>query len=293
MGSCRKKDHNILVKKQSDRYLRMYAPLIAELKRIGGAGTPKEVIPTVLDSFGFSDDELTETTKTGANKAENEVRWAAAYLKEFDILRPDTKGVWTLTEQGWSVDMSIELGRELRKGWQKSRAKVSKTRELDIEVEDPEELADERKSVLQVLQELPPAGFERFCQQLLRHIGFQAVEVTGKSGDGGIDGHGVLQMNQLVSIKVLFQCKRFQGAVSPGTVRDFRGAMTGRTEMGIILTTGTFTKQAREEATRDGAPNIQLVDGSRLKELIEEREFGVRPRVEYDVDEKFFDQFRH
>lgn len=281
------------MRKQSDRYLRMYAPLVEELKRIGGAGTPKEVIPLVLDTFEFSDTELTETTKSGANRSENEVRWAAAYLKEYGFLRADTQGVWTLTDEGWKVEMSIEFGRELRKKWHKSRSRNSKIKEPEVEIEDPEELPDERKSVLQVLQELPPEGFERFCQQLLRHIGFQAVVVTGKSGDGGIDGNGVFQMNQLISIKVLFQCKRYQGAVSPSEVRDFRGAMQGRTEMGIFLTTGTFSKLAKEEATRDGVPPIQLVDGTRLKELIEDRQFGVRPRTEYDVDEKFFDQFRH
>lgn len=280
------------MKKQSDRYLRMYAPLLEELKRIGGAGTPKEVIPAVIDCFTFSDSELLETTKSGALKVENEVRWAVAYLKEFGFLKPDTPGVWNLTEEGWNVPMSIELGRSLRKDWQKNKKKNASSAEIVEDLDDPEDLPDERKSVLQVLQELPPEGFERFCQQLLRHVGFQAVVVTGKSGDGGIDGNGVFQMNQLISIKVLFQCKRYQGAVSPSEVRDFRGAMQGRTEMGIFITTGSFSKQAKEEATRDGVPTIQLVDGSRLKELIEERNFGVRPRTEYDVDEKFFDQFR-
>jgi restriction system protein len=280
------------VKKQSDRYLRMYEPLLQELRRIGGAGTPKEVIPAVIDFFDFSETELQETTKSGALKVENEVRWAVAYLKEFGFLKSDTPGVWNLTEEGWKVQMSIELGRALRKDWQKNKKKNKSSAEIIEELDDPEDLPDERKSVLQVLQELPPEGFERFCQQLLRHVGFQAVVVTGKSGDGGIDGNGVFQMNQLISIKVLFQCKRYQGAVSPSDVRDFRGAMQGRTEMGIFLTTGSFSKQAKEEAARDGVPTIQLVDGSRLKELIEERNFGVRPRTEYDVDEKFFDQFR-
>lgn len=119
-------------------------------------------------------------------------------------------------------------------------------------LEIPEEL-------LNILKALPPSGFERICQRLLRESGFQQVVVTGKSGDGGIDGHGILQINPVVSFNVLFQCKRYQGSVSASHVRDFRGAMMGRTDKGIILTTGTFTLDAKKEARRDGVPPIELV----------------------------------
>jgi restriction system protein len=114
------------------------------------------------------------------------------------------------------------------------------------------------------MQSLPPDGFERLCQRILRESGFQQVVVTGRSGDGGIDGVGVLQMNPFVSFNVLFQCKRYQGAVSPSQIRDFRGAMVGRADKGIIMTTGTFTLDAKKEARRDGVPPIELVDGEAL-----------------------------
>ena len=125
---------------------------------------------------------------------------------------------------------------------------------------------------------LPPAGFERFCQRLLRQSGFRQVTVTGRSGDGGIDGIGVLQVNPLVSFKVLFQCKRYRGAVGPGLVRDFRGAMMGHADKGTILTTGSFTTDARREAVRDGVPAIELVDGDKLIEMLEQLELGLRPK---------------
>jgi restriction system protein len=145
---------------------------------------------------------------------------------------------------------------------------------------------------MEVLQSLPGAGFERLCRRLLRDAGFEQVSVTGRSGDGGIDGIGILELNAFVSFKVLFQCKRWTGSVPPATVRDFRGAMMGRADKGLILTTSTFTAEAKREAIRDGVPPIELVDGEKLVELFERYQLGLAPIETYRVDEAFFDQFR-
>lgn len=148
-----------------------------------------------------------------------------------------------------------------------------------------------RDELLALLQSLPPDGFERFCQHLLRESGFQEVAVTGRSGDGGIDGIGLLQVNPLVSFKVLFQCKRYKGTVVPAQVRDFRGAMMGRADKGIILTTGTFTADARREAIRDGVPPIELVDGEKLLDMLEKLELGLTPVQSFVVNRDFFSDF--
>ena len=147
-------------------------------------------------------------------------------------------------------------------------------------------------TLLDVLQSLPTEGFERVSQRLLRESGFERVIVTGKSGDGGIDGHGILQVNPFVSFTVLFQCKRYTGAVSASQVRDFRGAMMGRADKGIIIPTGTFTTEATKEARRDGAPPIELVDGEKLVRMFERLELGVKPKTVYEVDETFFKEYR-
>jgi restriction system protein len=154
------------------------------------------------------------------------------------------------------------------------------------------ELVDHRVKVLEVLQSLPASGFERFCQRLLRESGFGEVQVTGKSNDGGIDGIGILQVNALVSFKVLFQCKRYKGSVVPAQVRDFRGAMQGRADKGIILTTGTFTQEARREALRDGVPPIELVDGDKLIGMMEDLSLGLKPVRSWRVDDDFFRHFQ-
>ena len=138
---------------------------------------------------------------------------------------------------------------------------------------------------------LPFAGFERLCQRLLREAGFQQVTVTGKSRDNGIDGEGILEVNPFVTFKVLFQCKRYKGSVGAPVIRDFRGAMLGRADKGIIVTTGTFTQDARREARRNGAPPVELVDGDKLVEMFEKLELGLTPRTIFEVDEKFFEEF--
>jgi len=116
--------------------------------------------------------------------------------------------------------------------------------------------------------------------------------VTGRSGDGGIDGVGILQMTPFVSFNVLFQSKRYQGAVTPSQIRDFRGAMMGRADKGIIMTTGTFTLEAKKEARRDGVPPIELVDSDALIQMFERLELGLIPKTTYDVDERFFEDFK-
>ena len=150
-----------------------------------------------------------------------------------------------------------------------------------------------RSEINEVLLQMNPSAFERLCQRILRESGFTQVDVSGRSGDGGIDGVGVLRLGGFLSIRVLFQCKRYKGSIGAGIVRDFRGAMVGRTDKGLIVTTGSFTPAAQREATRDGAPEIDLVDGEQLIDKLKELSLGVETEevvVErVTVDPDFFD----
>ena len=143
--------------------------------------------------------------------------------------------------------------------------------------------------MLDILLSMDFKAFERLCQRLLRESGFVKVEITGRSGDGGIDGVGVLRLN-LLSFQVIFQCKRWKGAIGAPIVRDFRGAMVGRADKGLIITTSNFTADARREATRDGAPAIDLVDGDALCDLLKATKIGVSVALieSVSLDEKAF-----
>lgn len=162
----------------------------------------------------------------------------------------------------------------------------------EVPLSDDIEIQDYRTRLLDLIRSIPPEGFERLSQRLLRESGFQQVTVTGRSGDGGIDGAGTLQINPFVSFNVLFQCKRYRGTVTPSQVRDFRGAMMGRADKGIIITTGSFTLEAKKEARRDEVPPIELVDGDILVDMFERLELGLTPKRTYEIDEKFFDDYK-
>jgi restriction system protein len=275
-------------------------PLIKELRKLGGSARADEVCNAIAESLDLSDDILDRQLKNGESRFKNQVHWARFYLATTGFLDSSKRGVWTLTEKGQATPELTE--NQLREIIQEviNITTKQKTNSVSITSEDVDEniapLPDStplgsRDQLLKILKSLSPSGFERICQRLLREAGFEKVEVTGRSGDGGIDGIGVLQLNAFVSFKVLFQCKRYEGNVSASQVRDFRGAMVGRAEKGIILSTGRFTADASREATRDGAQPIELVDGEKLVEMFEQLELGMKPRTIYEVDESFFEPY--
>ena len=285
------------------RFVRYFGPVIEVLKELGGSASPDEVRAKVATRLEISEQEQSEQLSSGTSRFDNQVAWARFYLTRASLLDSSRRGVWSLTEKGRSISLNQAAALQLFKDVHKRFSLERKTRpKSDIEeaLEDsspeaaatPQGTTTHRESLLALLKGLPPAGFERLCQRLLRESGFQQVTVTGRSGDGGLDGDGVVEVNPFVSFRVLFQCKRYSGAVVPAQVRDFRGAMAGRADKGIILTTGTFTSEARREAVRDGVPPIELVDGEKLIDMFERLELGLKPRTAYELDESFFEDFK-
>jgi restriction system protein len=282
------------------QFIQFFQPVIDALIELGGSGQPSEVKEVIADKLNISENEQGEQIESGTSRFSKNVDWARFYLAKAGYIDASTRGVWSLTETGRGMKLSsadtFKLFQDIHQifsvGKRKQKDKVSKSEAVEISDEIPEEEDDHRAILIKKLLGLPPNGFERLCQRLLRESGFESVTVTGRSGDGGLDGIGVLQVNAFVSFKVLFQCKRYIGSVTPSQVRDFRGAMMGRADKGIILTTGTFTSDAKKEAVRDGVPPIELVDGEKLLDMFETLELGLKPKKAFDVDEKFFDDFK-
>jgi restriction system protein len=243
----------------------------------------------------MSDAEQSEPLPSGVQtRFENQVHWARFYLAKAGYIDASQRGVWTLTDKGRQLGEVTDVDVQAIVKDVNAQTRSTADEEADAAPSPSGAVpanGNYREELARTLQALPAPGFERFCQRLLRESGFQEVSVTGRSGDGGIDGIGILQVNALVSFKVLFQCKKYAGSVSPSQVRDFRGAMTGRADKGIIITTGSFTAEARKEAIRDGAPPIELVDGEKLAGMLEGLQLGLKPRQTFELDESFFDQF--
>ncbi|MBK1644068.1 restriction endonuclease [Thiocapsa imhoffii] len=272
------------------KFLRFALPVLDSLRALGGSGKPAEVTDAVIESLAIPEEEQQETTKNGNSRVKNQIAWARFYLAKGGLIDPSERGIWRLTKQGETAKLSVDDVYEMFKSVQgEMHIKVAGHEDADAIIDDLEHETD----LLNVLRSLSPEGFERICQLLLRKSGFEKVEVTGRSGDGGIDGHGLLELNPFVSFKVLFQCKRYTDRpVSASHVRDFRGAMMGRADKGIILTTGQFTSDAQKEARRDGVPPIEMVNGEKLVSMFEHLQLGVRPKTVFEIDSKFFDEYR-
>lgn len=284
-------------KSKQAEFTNWFGPLLDALRELGGSGKPKEVVSQIAKDLKIPDEKLEETMKSGTPRFQNQVAWARQYLVWEGLLDDSKHGVWTLTKLGQKTSLSQEESRSIFLKWVEIHQATKKAKNENQlvkrqEEEEPEQLEHEiAPTLLEVLQSVTPTGFEHICKRLLREHGFDDVVVTQASHDGGIDGYGTLELNPFVSIKVLFQCKRYKGTVSRAQVGDFRNAMIGRAEKGIILTTGIFSEDAKREATRDGAPPIELIDGKKLVELFEKVELGVKPKIVYEVEYSYFDQF--
>lgn len=269
-----------------------YPAAVEVMKSKGGSVTIEEMEEGVSKLLGLSDEARSVLHGEGPRtQFQYDLAWVRTFLKWDGAVENSERGVWHLTPRG--SEMTRE---ELRSLWGRIVAKqraARREREQLEETTDAQDLPDDeapevswKERLLDVLLTLEPAAFERLCQRLLRESGFTKVEITGRSGDGGIDGVGVLRMN-LLSFHVLFQCKRWKTSVGAPVIRDFRGAMVGRADKGLILSTSSFTPDAKREATRDGAPAIDLVDGDTLCDLLKTARLGVSVTMveEVAVDE--------
>ncbi len=251
-------------------------PTLKALKSKGGSASIQELSGSVASDLKLTDEVLSTPHKNGPqSEVDYRAAWARTHLKFVGAIDNTTRGVWTISEVG----RKIYSEKQIRKLVRDDRAKRSKERQhrvskLKLKDDAVTDAQDWKDSLLNIVRRMNPDAFERLCQLILRESGFTTVEVTGRSGDGGIDGAGVLRVN-LISFHVRFQCKRYSGAVGAPEIRDFRGAMVGRADKGLFMTTGGYTRDAEREAVRDGAPAIDLINGVDLCALLRELKLGV------------------
>lgn len=286
-------------------YKELIVPTYEALLELGGSGTNDEICAQVIKAMNLPDDVVDEPHLGNINQTELEYQlaWARTYLKNFGVIVNSGRSVWAIApdytakvELNTKEIIAYTVNRNIQR-----RLNAAVTTEIqDSEPNDaepsndyeeyPDEIKPWRQKLSEILQNMDPYGFERLTQRLLRECGFSQVEVTKKSGDGGIDGTGKLKINGIFSFNVAFQCKRYKGAVSAGDIRDFRGSLTTDIEKGVLITTGTFTKAAKEEASNPGKQQIDLIDGEEFINKIAEYGIGVKEVKTYEVDEKFFEK---
>lgn len=277
------------------KYDDLFNPLLKSLKDLGGSGAVNEIEERVSQILDLNEDAINEIHRESTTKLTYRLAWARNYLKRYGLLENSSRGVWALTELGQKtteVDQEkvkravVKIDREERN---KKVVKKKDEPQIDNTTDEIEEFEWQDK-LIQTIKKIHPDQFERLCQRLLRELGFVNVEVTGRTNDGGIDGKGIYKIGSVLSFHVVFQAKRYKGSVSSSTIRDFRGAMSGRADKGLILTTGSFTREAKKEATRDGAIPIDLIDGNEFAEKLKELHLGVSVEMveEVKVKTEFF-----
>ena len=278
-------------------YDQLMVPLMKALVKLGGSGSIDEIYETVVDIEKFDEETLAilhSPEKSSQTEIGYRLAWARTYLKKAGYLENSSRGVWALTDKAKQVSEidSREIVNFVRTLDRKASQATTDLGKPELSIEDsPEEVLAWREKLHHVLiEEMSPDAFERLTQRLLRESGFIHVEVTGRTGDGGIDGKGIARINGLMSFHIAFQCKKYKGSVGASEIRDFRGATVGRADRGMFITTGNFTKAAIVEANRDVAAPIDLVDGDQLADKLKELSLGVRTELveKVSVDPDWF-----
>lgn len=294
------------IDKRIPRYGQLIVPTFIALKKLGGSGKNEEILDQIILDMKIPNEVVDIQHKGRTNKSElsYQADWARTYLRLYGIIENSARGVWTIKPDYVSVE-HIEaktiidtVTQDSRQRRENRESAVNYKKGLDDSPEDddptndyaeyPDEAKPWREQLAEVLQNMDPYAFERLSQRLLRECGFSQVEVTKKSGDGGIDGTGKLRINGIFSFNVAFQCKRYKGLVGAGEIRDFRGSLTTDIEKGVMITTGSFSKAAKEEASNPGKQQIDLIDGEEFINKIAEYGIGVKPITTYEIDVDFF-----
>ena len=281
------------------KYDDLFNPTLKAIKALGDSATISEIEDEVIRLLNLSDEAINEIHRGSTTKLTYRLGWARNYLKNYGLIDNSTRGVWALTEKGQKTDEvnQEEVKRYVNNKYREERRQASEISNKPYKSESDEpivleaEESDWKENLLDTIKSIRPEQFEKLCQRLLRELGFVDVDVTGKSHDGGIDGKGILKIGGILSFRVVFQAKRFQESVSSRYVRDFRGAMQGRADKGLIMTTGTFSRSAKLEAQRDGAIQIDLIDGNEFAQRLKELKLGVEvEKVEkVTVKKEWFD----
>ena len=275
------------------KYGKLIAPTFSALKELGGSGSNIEILNQVVADLHLSDEVVDYPHLGNVNQTElaYQLAWARTYLARYGVIKNSARSVWSICAE-WldksSVDEVAIVAAMSRKKKADSKDKPEDDDPGNDTTEFPEEIKPWRTRLSEILKSMDPFGFERLTQRVLRECGFTQVTVTQKTGDGGIDGTGKLMINGIFSFSVAFQCKRYSGSVGSAEIRDFRGSLSTDIEKGVLITTGTFSKAAIEEACKPGKKQIDLVDGEAFITKIAEYGIGVHPVTTYEIDEDFF-----
>ncbi len=260
----------------------LIAPTYNAIKELGGSASINEITDKVIKDLKLPDKIVDEPHgNSQCTELEYQLAWSRTYLKKFGAIVNSTRGIWRITPAFAGID-NIDVDA-VKKSFRDKNSHSNYT-------EPPEELEPWKLELSDIIKNMNPFAFERLTQRILRECGFSQVSVTKKTSDGGIDGFGKLKIGGIFTYNVAFQCKRYSGSVAASEIRDFRGSLTKNIEKGIFITTGSFTRQAIEEASNAGKQQIDLIDGSDFVDKLVEFQIGINAKTIYEVDRNYFEK---
>lgn len=288
-------------------FVKWFGPVLDALRALGGSAKKSEITKWIGEKLNLPDEVLNERyKKSGALKFPNQVAWARQYLVWEELLATSKHGVWTLSKKGWDTKVNESEAHDIFLKWVKVFQDIREgkpTTSVETEAEKIVQIQEESQpdnskgnlnpTLIEILQNVSPTGFEHLCGRLLREYNFENIEITQSTKDGGIDGYATLKLNPFVNMSVYFQCKRYKGSVPTEKVQAFIGVMETNkrsVEKGILITTGTFAKAAYDIEKNN--IKLELIDGDKLVEMFEQAELGVTPRTIYEPNLTFFEQYR-
>lgn len=275
-----------------------YAELIEAtflaMKQLGGSGHNDEINKKVYEILDVPDSilEIIHTGRDSFSEIDYRLAWARTLLKNYGAIINSARCVWVIAPEFANIESVCGSEIEKCKNSSNNNAKIDKSTTINIQqdstIDIPAEIKPWRQKVYEILVGMNPFAFERLTQRILRESGFTDVEVTKRTGDGGIDGYGKLKINGVISFNIAFQCKRYQGTVGAPEIRDFRGSLTRNVEKGLFVTTVTYSNAAKEEAANIGKQQIDLIDGEGLIDMLAEYSIGLKEVKDYEIDEEYF-----
>lgn len=263
------------------------------------------------EQMNLSEEDKSETIKSGDSRFKNNVGWARTYLKKATLLESQKRGYFNITDEGlkvldediseltfeylckypsfaefWGVDMEENSEVELSPidRLERSYNEINSTLASDL---------------LEAIINNPPDFFERLVVDLLLAMGYggsrqDAGKVVGRVGDNGIDG--IIDEDKLGLDKIYIQAKRFSkgNKVSSTTIDSFSGALDVKgARKGIFITTSEFTPAAIKHVEEmKSNKRIVLIDGEKLTNLMIEYDVGVSTKDTYKIktlDNDYFD----
>lgn len=277
-------------------------PTVRAVGTLGGSATAREIVDQVILDLGLPEDmiSITYPTRPTESVVMDRIAWARSSVKLGGALETPRRGLYVLAPLGRELlslsaedafQRCLDMDRQVRNSRRRSNGRpVEEESATSPHDGSEDEDGSWKDAVLRRLHALSPTAFEEFVVYVLRAYGLE-LRRTGQSGDQGIDGIGLAPITPVLSVRVAVQAKRYDptSVVSRDAVALFqRDAAAAGAERAVFVTLGRFTQPAKDAASLT-TPNVELIDGNRLCDLMLQEKVGVVVRPE--IDEGFMANF--